>query len=51
MEELKHKAGIRVANRMMIFEIASHFINTTFYFKILYVALSIVLICNVFEET
>ena len=25
MEELKHKAGLRVAERIIVFEIASHF--------------------------
>ena len=39
MEELKHKAGLRVAERIIIFETASDF-NTTLYFKVLYVALS-----------
>ena len=39
MEELKHKAGLRVAEKIIVFEIASHF-NTTLYFKMLYVALS-----------
>ena len=39
MEELKHKPGFRVAERVIIFEIASHF-NTTLYFKKLHVALS-----------
>ena len=39
MEELKDKVGLRVAERIIIFEIASHF-NTILYFKMLYVALS-----------
>ena len=43
MEELKHKAGLRVAKRIIIFEIT---------FKMLYVALSgLVLMGNFFEET
>ena len=28
MEELEHKVGLRVAKRIMIFEIALHFKNT-----------------------
>ena len=47
MEKLKHKAGLRVTEEIIIFEI-----NTTLYFKILYVALSgLVLIWNLFKET
>ena len=40
MEKLKHKAGLRVAERMMILKLHYISIYTTIYFKKLYVALS-----------
>ena len=59
MEELKHKVDLRAAERIIIFEIASHLqsqshhtFELAFYFKMLSVVLSgLVLIRNIFEET
>ena len=52
MEELKHKVGLRVAEGVIIFEIASHLNKHLPYITMLSVALlGLVLICNIFEET
>ena len=53
MEELKHEVGLRVAKRIIIFDIAIALqLILALYFKILSVALSgLVSICNFFEET
>ena len=52
MEELKHKCGLRVAKRIILFdnEIAPQ-LTLAIYFKMLSIALSgFVLICDLFEK-
>ena len=48
MEELKHKVSLRVAEIIIIFEIASHFNSINNCFKIIS---RLVLVYNLFEET